>query len=82
MILIRRLGLPLAGSRYGAAAVAAVVFLVLAVAGVHLVFSMDLNGPAGGAARAQGGHGHGAEHSRGSEEAVAPSLHALGISRT
>lgn len=65
MVLTRRLRSPLAGSRRGATAVAIVVFLVLAVVGVHLVCSTHLNEHTGGAAQALGGHGHGGEHSRG-----------------
>lgn len=48
MVLTHRRSTPLAGSGHGATAVAAVVFLVLAVVGVHLVCSMQLNEHTGG----------------------------------
>lgn len=44
---------------------AAVVLLVLAIAGAHLVCSMHLNEHTAGATHALGAHGHGGEHSRG-----------------
>jgi hypothetical protein len=64
MIVTRRLRSPLAGSRYGATAVAAVVLLVLAVVGAYLVCGMHLNEHTGGATHAHGAHGHGGEDSR------------------
>jgi hypothetical protein len=67
MILTRRFRSPLGGSRHGATAVAAVVFLVLAVVGVQLVCSIHLNVHTGGATQAHGGHDHGSEHSHGGE---------------
>lgn len=65
MVLTRCLRMPLAGSRHGATAVAAIVLLVLAVVGVYPVCSTHLNEYTGGASQSGGEHGHGGEHSRG-----------------
>jgi hypothetical protein len=67
MTLTRRLRSPLAGFRHGATAVAAVVLLVLAAVGAHMVCSMHPNERTGSATHAHGGHGHGGEDSRADE---------------